>query len=115
MDPLIGSAPADVAGHRIDDLPVGRLRCLLEQRGGLHDLARLAVAALGDVIRDPGALDWVSAIGAEAFDCRDLMACGRSERRDAGADRFAIQMHCARATRPDAAAELGPGQTENVA
>jgi hypothetical protein len=39
------SAGAIVAGHGRDDLLVGGVRCLGEERGRLHDLAPLAVAA----------------------------------------------------------------------
>ena len=42
----IGAAAADVAGHRIVDVGVGRMRIACEQRRRRHDLARLAVAAL---------------------------------------------------------------------
>ena len=55
-DALIGAAAADVAGHRRVDLGVGRMRLLGEERRRLHDLPDLAVAALGDVGRDPRAL-----------------------------------------------------------
>src|SRR5258708_7193164 len=54
-DALIGSAPTDI-GHRFVNVPVGRLRGLLEQRGGGHDLAGLAIAALRHVDRRPGLL-----------------------------------------------------------
>src|SRR5262245_53729307 len=44
-DALVGAAAADV-GHRRVDVGIGRLRLLLQQRDGGHDLAGLAVAAL---------------------------------------------------------------------
>src|ERR1700726_2612902 len=55
-DPLIRAAPADVAGHRVVDVLVARLRCLREQARGLHYLAALAVAALRDTHSLPGRL-----------------------------------------------------------
>src|SRR5215213_9299260 len=52
---LIGPAAADV-GHRLIDVGIGRLRLLLQQRRGRHDLPGLAVAALRHVNRGPGLL-----------------------------------------------------------
>src|SRR5207237_7885049 len=54
-DALIGAATANV-GHRGVDVGVRGVRLLGEQRRRGHDLARLAVAALRHVFRDPGAL-----------------------------------------------------------
>ena len=48
-DAEIGPAPADVAGHAVVDVGVGRSGVLPEQDGRGHDLPRLAVAALGHV------------------------------------------------------------------
>src|SRR5690349_6337567 len=42
----IGPAAADVAGHCVIDIVIGRLRFACEQRRRRHDLARLAVPAL---------------------------------------------------------------------
>src|SRR5688572_27047680 len=47
--PRIGAAAADVAGHGGVDVGVTGLAIGLEQRGGAHDLAALAIAALDDV------------------------------------------------------------------
>src|SRR5204863_9211038 len=44
-DALIGPAAADVGGHMLDDFGARRLWLLLQQVGGAHDLAGLAVAA----------------------------------------------------------------------
>ena len=55
-DARIGTAAAQVAGHRLVDLGVARVGVGVQQGDGLHDLARLAVAALGDLFFDPGRL-----------------------------------------------------------
>src|SRR5258705_3364118 len=55
-DALVGGTPTDVAGQRMVDVLIGRLRLLLEQRDGGHDLPRLAIAALNDIEIDPGFL-----------------------------------------------------------
>src|SRR5207302_8504836 len=52
----IGAAAANVARHRLVDVGIGGLRFLLEQRGRGHDLARLAIAALGYAQFDPRGL-----------------------------------------------------------
>src|SRR6267378_4160757 len=48
-DAHIGPATADVAGHRVVDLRIRRMRFACEQCRSGHDLARLAVAALDDL------------------------------------------------------------------
>src|SRR5262249_11654777 len=53
----IRPAAADVAGHRGVDIGIGRMGIARQQRGGGHDLARLAVAALHDLPVEPGLLD----------------------------------------------------------
>src|SRR5687768_9677974 len=49
-DARIGAAAADVAVHGGIDVRVRRVRLLLEQRRGRHDLSGLAIAALRDVV-----------------------------------------------------------------
>src|SRR5271154_5940855 len=68
-DALVRPATADVAGHGVVDILVGRLGLFLEQRGSLHHLPALAITALGDVNLPPGALDRMVALEAESFDC----------------------------------------------
>src|SRR6185369_11799237 len=72
------AATADV-GHRRVDVRVGGLGFRLQQRGGRHDHAGLAVAALRHVVLDPGFLHLGQrAAGGEAFDGRDLAARDRT-------------------------------------
>src|SRR5207245_10280031 len=52
-DPLVGAAAADVR-HGGVDVGVAGAPVLGEQRRGGHDLTRLAVAALGHVLREIG-------------------------------------------------------------
>src|SRR4249920_610725 len=63
-DPGVGGAAAQVAVHAVDDLLVGRVGISGEQRGGLHDLSRLAVAALRHLLLDPGLLHRVHVAGS---------------------------------------------------
>jgi len=43
-------------------------RCLFAQGDGLHDLARVAITALRNILRFPGTLHRMTAIGVEALD-----------------------------------------------
>src|SRR5437588_11579199 len=56
----VSGAPANVAGHRAIDVGVGRLRHLIQQRCGRHDLPRLAITALRHIEAHPGLLDRVA-------------------------------------------------------
>ena len=49
----VGAAAADMALHGIVDVRIGGVRRAFEQGGGRHDLAALAVAALGHLPGDP--------------------------------------------------------------
>src|SRR5467141_2434370 len=59
VNPLISTAPADVAGHGGVNVGVGRIRMLRQQRGCGHQLPGLAVAALRHLFGDPGELQRV--------------------------------------------------------
>src|SRR5262245_1091071 len=114
-DPLIGPAAADV-GHGVVDVLVGRSRMLPEQRGGRHDLAGLAVTALGHVERRPGLLHRVGAGGRQALDGDDAVGgLHAGHRNDAGADDLSVEVHGAGAALGDAAAVLGAGQADPLA
>src|SRR5262245_47676586 len=114
-DLLEGATPADV-GDGFVDVGVGRLRLLLEERRDGHDHAALAVAALRNVVVDPGLLYLVHGAGRrEAFDRGDLLALGSADRQRARAHRFAVDVHGAGAALRDAAAVLGAGETDLLA
>src|SRR3569623_2814481 len=53
-DARIGAAAAEIAGHHLVDVLVGRLVDQSQQRDRLHDLSGLAVTALRDLMLDPG-------------------------------------------------------------
>src|SRR5262245_65603029 len=53
----VGPAAADVPGHCVLDVGIGRLRLAGKECRRGHDLARLAVAALRHLALDPGLLD----------------------------------------------------------
>src|ERR1700682_2679710 len=108
---LKGSASADI-GDGLVDLLVGRLRLFLEKRCHRHDHAALAIAALRNVIGDPGLLHLVQrAIAGETFDSGDLFAGGFADQDAAGAHRDAVDMDGASAALCNAAPVFGAGQS----
>src|SRR5215470_6986753 len=112
----IGPAAADVAGHRVVDIGIGRTRIAREQRRSRHDLARLAIPALRDLAVDPGLLDLgAGRARADRLDRRDRRAADAVDRRDAGPDGEAVDVHGTGAAERHAAAELGAGHAEHVA
>ena len=113
-DPVVGTAAADVA-HRRVDLLVARIAGALHQPGRGHDLARLAVAALGHVELEPGPLHRVRAVGRQPLDRRDHGARRGRHGQYAGAHRRAVEVHGARTALRHAAAELRALQTDDVA
>ena len=62
-DAEVSGAAAEIAGHRLVDIGVCWLLYLRKQCGGGHDLAGLAVTALGDVELTPGLLQRMIARG----------------------------------------------------
>src|SRR6266850_2287280 len=114
-DTLIGAAAADV-GHRLVDVLVGRLRVLLQQRRGRHDLSRLAVAALRHVECRPCLLHGMRAGDRKPLDGDDLVGgLQRTDGNGAGAPHFAVDMHRAGPALRDAAAVLGAGEAHLLA
>jgi hypothetical protein len=83
------------------------MRVLPQQRHGGEDLSALAVAALRNLVIDPGLLHCMQP-GAlcEALDGDDALAGDLGDRQRARAQRCAVHVHGARAALPDAAAVL---------
>jgi hypothetical protein len=114
-DALIGAATADI-GHRFIDVLVRRLGVFLEQRGSRHDLAGLAIAALGHIDLSPGLLHRVRGIRRQALDGDDDVGFLDVAERDlAGARHLAVEMNRAGAALGDAAAIFGAGQADMFA
>src|SRR5690606_28200033 len=113
-DPLVATAPANVAGHGLEDLGIRWRLVLGDQAGRLHDLPGLAEAALRYVELAPCHLDRMAAVGAHVSDRAHLPALGPADRDQAGADRRAAEMDRARATQAGAAAVLAAGEPQLV-
>src|SRR6266513_175734 len=114
-DLVVGAAAAEVARHVLHDLLARRGLRLREQCRSGHDLARLAVAALRNLLGDPRLLQRMIALGRQALDGGDFLALHRRDRRYARARRHAVDVHRACAALRDAAAELRAGEPELVA
>src|SRR5262245_47740804 len=101
------AAAALEAGERVLDLVLGRLLLLIEEGGGRHDPAVDAVAALRHLFLDIGLLDRMRLLGrAEAGERHDLAVADGRDRRHAGTDRLAIELHRAGAALREPAAEM---------
>ena len=88
----------------------------LRQRGGRHYLAGLAVAALGDLVFDPGGNDPLAdVIGLDGFDGGDFAADHAGNGRDAGTHDIAVHKHRTRTALRQAAAVFGAGHAQVVA
>src|SRR5215469_8785587 len=111
-DAAVGAAAADIPIHVDDDLIASRSGILLEQSRGLHDLARLAIAALRDLLGDPSLLQRVVRIRRQAFDRRDLFAADIRQLHTARADGLSVDVDSTGAALSDAAAEFRAGQLE---
>ncbi len=111
------AAAAEIVLQCFLDLGFGRPRVLAEEGGGFHDHAVDAVAALGRLLLDEGALHRVRLFGrAQAFERHDLLLGGeRGQRHDSGAHRLAVDLHGAGAALRHAAAEARAAQGEVVA
>ena len=109
------TSAAEIAVHCVVDLSVRGLRRLLEQSRRLHDLARLAISTLRDVVLFPSDLQGMGRVRAEPFDGGYLLSSDCAYWGDAASDCFAVEMDCARAAQSHAATELRPGQLQLVA
>jgi hypothetical protein len=96
------------------DILVARVRLRFEQRRGGEEHARLAVAALRDILIYPCLLQRVTPISCEAFDRRELFARGVRGCDLTGSHRCGALKNCARAADTNAAAVFRAGQAEDV-
>src|SRR5262249_26130116 len=112
---LIGAAATDI-GHRLVDVLVARLRRPLEQRRRGHDLARLAIAALGHVERRPRLLHGMRARRRQTLDGDDPVGGAHVSHPDgAGALHLVVDVHRAGAALRDAAAVFRAGEADLLA
>src|SRR4051794_26217215 len=114
-NPAIGAAPAQVAGHGLIDLVVGRPGMLLEKRRRGHELPGLAEAALGNPELHPRLLQRMTAVRREALDGEHFSARSPADGRDTGPHDVAVEVHGAGTAERLPAAVLRSGEAEYVA
>src|SRR5882762_448426 len=116
QDGDVRPAAALEARERFAQLRVARLRVLVQVGRRGHDPAVDAVAALRHLLLYVGGLQRVRLLRrAQAFQRRYLLALHRRERHHAGAHRFSVQVHGARAALREPAAEVRIAHLEIVA
>src|SRR5262249_9493985 len=110
----IAAAAADVAAHRAVDLVLRGVLVCREERGGLHDLTGLAIAALRDVENAPGLLNRVIALRIERLDRRHRATRDIAHRGDAGTPGLAVDVTRASPAQRDATAVFRSGEPQLV-
>src|ERR1035437_3248735 len=114
-DARVSAATAEVAIHRGVDFGVRRMRRVRQQRSGRHDLARLAVAALSDVHLFPRDLNRMKSVGRQTFYGDDGLTDDGADRRHAGTQGAAVDVHRACAAYAHSAAVFGAFEVEDIA
>src|SRR5579871_6055359 len=114
---VVGSAPADVAGHGAPRLVDRRLRGVFQECDGRDDLPGRTEAALRSEFLDHGLLHGMqfAVRPLDAFDGGDLAATDRVGQRRARIGRHIIEHDGAVAAFGMIAAELGAGEAQLVA
>src|SRR5262245_21224816 len=105
MDALIAATATEIAGHSFGDLRVGGSGRAGQQRGSLHDLPGLTVAALGHTFISPGDLHGMLTLGMQALDGGYGFVGDSGHLRDARTHRDAVDMHRAIAAKGGTASE----------
>src|SRR3954469_8156888 len=115
-DVHVARAAAQIAADPLADLVLARLRVLVEQPGRLHDHPGRTEAALEAVLIPEGLLERVE-VGAvrHTFDGLDLMPVRLDGEHRAGLGTDAVEMDRARAAVARVAADVRPGQPEDIA
>src|SRR5215475_5144969 len=112
----VARAAAEIARDAVADLLFARLRILGEERGGGHEDARDAVAALGHAEPDEGVLERVQdAVLAETLDGRHGTPARLHRQHEAARHRLAVEVHGAGAAVPGTTTFLGSGEAEVLA
>src|SRR6266545_284667 len=113
-DEVVAGAPAEVAGQHLANLNVRRRRAIPKERAGAHDDPRRAIAALEAVLGPEGLLERMQRLAGrrDSLDRADLVAVGLDRQHEAGADRLAVDEHCAGAAHAVLAADVGAGEIQ---
>src|SRR5260370_14886069 len=111
----VGMGAANLARHPRVNVAVTGIGKIFQQRGCLHDLSRLAIAALGNLQLEPRGLQRMLALRIKAFDRGDLCPGDRPNRGNAGSRCASFHMHRASTTKTDPTTEFRSCETKLVA
>ncbi len=112
-DLAVGTAPAEVTGHRAANLIVGGIGGAREQRLRGEDLTGRAETTLHRVVTYECLLHRIQpTVDGEPFDRRDLVPLALERERDARVNRTPIQKNCTGAALPEVTDPLGAGESE---
>src|SRR5450631_3577360 len=101
-NPLISSASANI-GHCGADFRIGWTGLLTQQGGGRHNHSALAIATLGNLLRNPRCLNRMVANFRQPLYRRDRTTCNGGERIRTRTNRAFVDVYGASATERDAA------------
>jgi hypothetical protein len=108
---VVASAAAEIAGQRVADFGLGRIRMLVQPGFHGHDDAWRAEAALQPVFLVERLLHHRElAVGSKRLDGCNLVALGLNGIEQAGADRRPIEENGAGAANAVLATDVGPGE-----
>jgi hypothetical protein len=110
----VGHAATNIPGHHCVNVAVGGIGKILQERGGLHDLSRLTVAALWNLQLKPHCLKRMLALGIQPLYGRDFGARNGGDRGDTGACSASFYMQCASAAEANSATEFGSHEAQFV-
>lgn len=114
LNPHIGTTAANITVHSRFNVFIGRVGIGVQQGSGVHDLPGLAVAALGDVVFEPGFLHGVIAVSGQSLDGSDFLIPYLRNGQHAGTHGDAVKMDSAGTALSDAAAVFGADQVEVI-
>src|SRR5664279_5261994 len=103
-------ASANTSGHDRVDVTIGGIGIVSQQRRCLHDLSRLAIAALRNLQLKPRGLERMLALGIEPLDGGHLGSRDCAYRSDTGSRGAPLDMNSAGAAETNPAAEFGSSQ-----
>lgn len=110
----VGAAAANVTLHGCVDIVVGWFRRLFQQGGCRHDLARLAVTALGYLVLDPRFLNGMIGVFGKALNGGNLLSRHGRNRNTAGTGRGTIEVNGTGSALGNAAAKFSTRQAHYV-
>src|SRR5437764_14443464 len=114
-NPLVGSAAAQVAIHRLGNLLIAWMGRLRQQRCCRHDLSSLAIATLRNLFGNPGLLQDMQAVGSQSFNGGNAFPSDLRDRSGARPYGRALHVYRARSAKAGTTAEFRSCEFQCVA